>query len=575
MTRTGSKRWMAIALPVGAGGAVLALGLFLMPSTREVEQAGRRATAPVAATLAVPSSPAVPVASPSRAPTHPDLTAVLNTADAGTLAALTRTLAGQGVTVASLQVAYDLVAANRPAVALDYLAAMPDGATPATWPLRVETLRKLGRRAQAEALLEQAVRRPGGVAPSAIVAAGYALDRPDLVIAAAASGAIPPPDVKLARDLAQRAEAKQRFDWIARLDHTPAADWRAVDPWLALRIALRQGDSAAALRAITGLPDDERDAAQAQLMTRTGDREGMRRWLLARAERPGAVLPPLAEQLLVLGARDDAIALLRRAASGQPATASVSQRLLYLMGPRPAAADREWLRQQALSGAPSEQARWLSAYAEREAPGAALAFVQRHPLADRTETLLLRLQLAQAAGDRGGARQAMAALLDGRSLESGLLRRMTALADGLDPAQSRALAERRVAAGVAGPRDRLDLAWAAWNAGNAARTRDWLREYLVAAPADLPALRLMADAQARLGGAAAARPWLERALLQAPPGGRTRAELLDRLGRQAEALELVSTLRRESPRDPELAALQARLLIASGQPGRARAVLTP
>ena len=93
MTRTGSKRWMAIALPVGAGGAVLALGLFLMPSTREVEQAGRRATAPVAATLAVPSSPAVPVASPSRAPTHPDLAAVLNTADAGTLAALTRTLA--------------------------------------------------------------------------------------------------------------------------------------------------------------------------------------------------------------------------------------------------------------------------------------------------------------------------------------------------------------------------------------------------------------------------------------------------------------------------------------------------
>lgn len=572
MTRILPDRWMAMALPVGAGCAVLALGLFLMPSAREVEQAGRRATAPVAAAMAARTPPPAPVVQP---PPHPDLAAALKTADARALAALTGTLAEQGEAVPTLQVAYDLVAANRPAVALDYLAAMPDGASPATWPLRLETLRKLGRRAEAEALLAQAVRRPSGVAPTAIVAAGYALDRPDLIVAAAASGAIPPPDVRLARDLAQRAEANQRFDWIAQLDRTHAADWRAVDPWLALRIALRQGDSATALRAITGLPVEERDAAQVQLMTRTGDREGMRRLLLDRAARPGATLPVLAEQLLVIGARDDAIALLRRAASGQAVSAPASQRLLYLMGPRPAAIDREWLRQQAASGPLAEQARWLAAYAEHDAPGSALGFVERHPLAGRTDTAMLRLQLAQAAGDRGGARRAMAALLDGRALEPGALRRMTALADGLDPAQARALAERRVAAGVAGPRDRLDLAWAAWNAGDAARTRDWLRDYLVAAPADLPALRLMADAQARLGGAAAARPWLERALLQAPPGGRTRAELLDRLGRRAEALQLVETLRRSAPRDAELAALQARLLIASGQPGRARAVLIP
>ncbi len=46
MMRRANQRWMAIALPVGAGSAILALGLFLMPSAREVEQAERRAAPP-------------------------------------------------------------------------------------------------------------------------------------------------------------------------------------------------------------------------------------------------------------------------------------------------------------------------------------------------------------------------------------------------------------------------------------------------------------------------------------------------------------------------------------------------
>lgn len=83
----------------------------------------------------------------------------------------------------------------------------------------------------------------------------------------------------------------------------------------------------------------------------------------------------------------------------------------------------------------------------------------------------------------------------------------------------------------------------------------------------------MADVQAKLGGTSAARPWLERALSQTPPQSRARAELLDRLGRRAEAVTLVEALRVEAPQDRALAALQARLLIAQGQPGRARTVL--
>ncbi|MEG8054836.1 tetratricopeptide repeat protein [Sphingomonas aerolata] len=83
----------------------------------------------------------------------------------------------------------------------------------------------------------------------------------------------------------------------------------------------------------------------------------------------------------------------------------------------------------------------------------------------------------------------------------------------------------------------------------------------------------MADVQARIGGAREARPWLERALAQTPADSRARAEVLEKLGRQDEAVRLVETLRSETPQDRSLAALHARLLITQGQPGRARTVL--
>ena len=179
-------------------------------------------------------------------------------------------------------------------------------------------------------MLAAAATRPIGVPPAAIIATGYALDRPDLIIAAAASGAIPPPDAKLAHDLAQRAEARGRLDWLAQLDRAGGADWRAGDPWLALRVAIRTGDSASVLRAIGGLPAEEREDARTAWMTRTGDRAGLRSQMLAQAARPGADLPALAERLLAIGAREDAIALLRRAAIGQSPGSAVGQRLLYL-----------------------------------------------------------------------------------------------------------------------------------------------------------------------------------------------------------------------------------------------------
>lgn len=560
--------WLAVGIPVLAGLGLLAAGVLLLPDRREVLHASRRAQ-PVVASSPPTARPiaARPVALP---PTPPSIAGMIATADAPGLAATTARLIAAGQPVTTAQVAYDLVAAKRPAVALAYLDARPDGAAPATWALRVDLLRRNGRTSEAVAAVTQAARARTGIAPADLIAAAYAIDRPDLIVAAAARGTIPPPDTALALDLARRADTAGRDDLIASLDRATRADWRGADPWLAIRVATRSRDTAAALRAADRLPPDQREAAREAIVTAAGDRDGLRRLLLARAAAPDAPVAQIAEQVLAAGFRDDARAILRRTATGQAMASPETQRLLYLMGPRPAADDLDWLRQQTTRGAPAEQLAWLSVYAQRDRPAAALAFLSRHPLAARTDVMLTRLSLARVAGNDAAARDLANALLDGRDLTPAQLRTVAVAA----PAEAGAtIARRRIAAGVAEPRDAIDLAWAAWNAGDAAGTVTWLRDRLATAPDDAVALRLMADAQARIGGAATARPWLEKALAQTPRGSRESAELLDRLGRRAEAIAVVEALRADAPQDGALKALHARLLIAQGQPGRARAVL--
>ncbi len=577
MTASRHHGWLAVGLPVLAGVALLAGGWLLLPDRQEVLHAERRAQPAAMASLSVPppAAPSAPTALTrpmTLPPAPPSIAALIATGDAATLAALTSQVIASGQQVTTLQVAYDLVAAKRPAVALAYLAARSDGSTATTWRLRVDLLRTSGRTSEAAALVSASANARSGVAPTDLIAAAYAIDRADLVITAAARGAIPPPDATLALDLARRADKAGRGDLIVLLDRATKADWRGADPWLAIRVATRNKDTVAALHAAALLPPDQRGAAQEMILTAAGDRDGMRRLLLARATQPGMRAETIAEQLLAAGYRDDAEAVLRRAASGQPVTNTATQRLLYLMGPRPTGDDLAWLQQQAMRGSVAEQVAWIDLYAQRDRAAQALAFLSRHPLGDRTEVMLTRLSLARAAGDQATGRKLASGLLDGRPLQPAQLRALSAAVPSEGDATG-TIAKRRIAAGVAEPRDAIDLAWAAWNAGDAAETQRWLRDHLARTPDDLPALRLMADAQARTGGAAAARPWLERALARTPTDSRGRAELLNRLGRRAEAVAVVEALRADAPQDRSLAALHARLLIAQGQPGRARAVL--
>ena len=473
---------VAIAVPIVVGLGALAGVLLLLPGRREVESVSHRA-APVLAPRSSLSSP-MPAVARVPAVTTPSLADAIRHADAATLAAVTDQHPG----ATTLQVARDLVAYGRKADALSYLARRDDGVAPDTWRLRLDLLNGLGRKAEAEALLAAAVRTRGTAAAADIVWAAYAIDRHDLLVAGMTGGAVPPPDRSLALDLVRRAEAAGRLDLVAAVDRVGSSDWRSADPWLALRIARRQGDARAELAALERLPAAERDGAREAMLTRTGDRDGLRRLLLAHGDAPVS-----AERLLAAGFRGDAVAMLGRLSAALPADAPVARRLLYLLGPRPEAGDRAWLRARAFRLDRPDPAGWLRAYAERDAAAAALVAVTRHPLGGQEDALLLRLKLARDASDGAAGNLALAALLDNGALAPAALQRAGALLPkDVDPRLATTLARRRIDAGVGGRRDRLDIGWAALNRGDPAAARSAADAQLAATPDDDAALRLMA-----------------------------------------------------------------------------------
>jgi predicted Zn-dependent protease len=197
-------------------------------------------------------------------------------------------------------------------------------------------------------------------------------------------------------------------------------------------------------------------------------------------------------------------------------------------------------------------------------------------MADRPDMQMTRLSLARSAGDEEAARALFRALLDRPDLSVEQLRALSAAApDRLDPALARKLTERRMQAGIGNGQDAMALAWTAWNAGDAATAGALVGGYLRRNPDDPAALRLMAYVARKEKGEGAARPWRERALANTPPGTREQAELLESLGRLPQALVVVDGLIDARPADRSLTAYKARLLLANGQPGRARKILQP
>ncbi|WP_242122670.1 hypothetical protein [Sphingobium sp. Sx8-8] len=565
--------------PIAGGGLLLATTALLMPNSGQIADAIRRGTfspPPAAVPLPPPSTTMLMQRfSHGRHVSVPDLQRLLAastaTASASSLSAMADALAKGGVKDMTGRIAYDILAGGRPDVAMAFLESRPDYADPVHWRLRFDLRRQTGDLQGAADLLRAAALTPGSAPPKDVTEAAYALGQPDMLIMAAEHHAIPALTRAQALDLANWANNARRYELIPRIDRAGTPSWRGDNPWLAMTLAQRSGDMGSALHYTALLPTG-REAARESILMASGDRQAIRQWLLEQASARGADRAAIAQHLLEQGFRSDAIAVLRQQAERQGGNDQASARLLYLMGPRPAEADLAWLRSRALA-----DPGWIPPYVEREQPGRALAFLEGLPTADSSAMLVRRIMLANMARDRTAAARAIDRLLDGRPLSAAELK---AASGAILPVQKAeyyalALARARLAAGQGLTADRLALAWDAWNQGHAQDTVGQLQPYLQDRPDDRAALRLMADAQARWRGEAAAKPWLERLLATMPAPSIERAELLTRIGRTSDAMAMVETLRARTPKDRRLDIMLARLLIASGDPGRARKVLQP
>ena len=464
-----------------------------------------------------------------------------------------------------------LAAGGDAAAALAYAERAAAVAPSALLTERTALLRTLGRTDAATALMTRAIATPAiRIAPAEIVRIAYELDQVPLILAAAEAGRVTRVPVPIARDLAQRALADGRIDRIATIDRIAAGDWRAQDPWTALQLARRQGDAAATLRYAAMLPAD-RVAGVAEAAYRAqGDRAGLRRLLLAEGGDPAAQ----AARLDAAGYRPDAERLLRAAAAGAGPDDPATRRLLYRWGPRPDPHALGWLRSRAAEARdPALRRAWLALYADRDRPDRAIAVLAADPMGNGTPLLLMRLRLAAAAGQDAPVLAASDALLDGRPLAAGDLRRIAAaLPADAGAARRAAITARLAAAGQASPQMRRDLAWAAFDARRFGDARGHAAAALAAMPDDAATLSLAGAIEQADGRDGAARMLLARALAATPDGpdsAAARADLLERLGRPREALAIIRTL-------PDAAARrtrEARLLIAIGRPAAAAALL--
>lgn len=580
MTRmTLRSHGMAFMGPLVGGGLLLGATALLIPNRSQIADAIRRATFVAPAPAVLPSPPTTAMLmqrfTEGKRLSASDLSRLLAastaTAKAAHLSEMADGIQRSGGAVATSQITYDILAGGRPEAALAFLESRPDAGAASLWRLRFELNRKLGNDERAADMLRAAALTPGTASSGDVVEAAYALGRPDMLVTAAESGAAPRLGRAEALNLASWANGVKRYDLIGRIDRAGTPTWRGDNPWLAMTLAQRAGDTASALRYAALLPSG-RDAARESIVMASGDRDAMRRLLLEQAVAGKQDRGAVAQQLLEKGFRPDAISLLRQQSSGRAVDDVSASRMLYLMGPRPGAEDLSWLRSRATA-----DIRWLPSYLEREHPARALAFLEARPDAAETDMLFQRIRLANAAHDEQGVSRALDRLLDGRPLDGPQLKLAGSalVSQSLARRYALSLSRARIRAGQESASDRMDLAWDAWNRGDLRAAVDQLGPYLQHSPNDRAALQLMASAQARLGGRESEGPWLRRLLALSPPVSRERAELLTKLGQTSDAIAMVEALRQQSPRDRQLDIQLARLLIAAGDPGRARKVLRP
>jgi predicted Zn-dependent protease len=301
------------------------------------------------------------------------------------------------------------------------------------------------------------------------------------------------------------------------------------------------------------------------------------------SRRPG-LSPDLRRQLgfrlLDAGDKRAAELALRALAVAAPPTSRDVRQLLFLWGPRPAAEQLDWLEARARAASGQDRVAWMRLLTDRGAPNRAIAIYRATPRNGAPAGALdAYLDALEVLDDKVALVAAAREELPGATSADQLRRLAYFSARGGDATMERHALERWAAAG-GGPEAQRRLGTLAYLRRDMDSAERHLSDFVAATGGDHEACTLLGDIAAKRRDAAAALQHYAKALrlLQASEDRAfqtrmARANLLHRLGRDAEARQAYEELIAERPEHRSLRADYVAMLMKQGALRQAHDVL--
>jgi tetratricopeptide (TPR) repeat protein len=303
--------------------------------------------------------------------------------------------------------------------------------------------------------------------------------------------------------------------------------------------------------------------------------------LAKRSSVPLALRRQLAFRLLETGSRRPAEQVFRVLAAAAPPDGPDVRQLLYLWGPSPSSEQLDWIENRARRAGPEALADWMRILSERGASARVIAVYQAKSELNPSEAVLdAYLTAAEVQGNRATMTAALRIAM-GRVTTRPQLQRLARLAERVgDVERERQVLERLMADGDTRPEVQRRLGTLAYLRRDMNAAQRMLATYVVATGGDAETLTLMGDIALRQRNSEAARRHYAEALERLDSSGSQvfrsrvmRANLLEKLGRDTEAMRLYDDLVAERPADHNLRADYVALLMKQGALRQARAVL--
>ncbi|MDO9711748.1 tetratricopeptide repeat protein [Paracraurococcus lichenis] len=303
--------------------------------------------------------------------------------------------------------------------------------------------------------------------------------------------------------------------------------------------------------------------------------------LVGRPALPAALRRQLAFRLLEAGDKRAAERAFRTLAATAPPDSPDVRQLLFLWGPRPGAAELQWLEARGRQADAGEQAAWMRILTDRGAPARAIALYRAEARDSVPEPLLdAYLGALEAQDDRAALAAAVRAALP-QARAAGPLRHLARLAARTgNTALEQQVLERLVATGESGPDVQYRLGALAYLRRDRETAERLLSGFVAATGGNAESWTLLGDLAAGRRETAVARQRYGEALRRIDAAGdrsrqarAARAHLLHCLGQETEAVRLYEALLAERPGDDTVRADYAAMLLGQGALQRAREIL--